>query len=432
MNSKSDSKELLRLFLILKLVIFTLSHLTVLTIPANNSETDSIVFYSKDLNSFDWFLKVLVKPAIRWDAVHMLEIARNGYLLELQFAFFPLLPMVSRFLGIGLAENFGLGKFISIEPLMAVIGIVFSNICHYFATVILYKLTLLLFKSRRYARTTALLFIFNAASVQLSSMYTEAPFALFSFAGIYAFYQNQLFVASLIWALASATRSNGIVLIGFFFYDLLVTLFFGKKGFIHLVIKTVKTLIYSLISISTFLAFQYYAYSIYCLIDNPTRPWCNYRLPSSYSFVQKEYWNVGFLNYYTPNNILNFLFALPMFIICGSACFLYFDSDHLRFISLGLYRRKEGRKTRSKAHKFFFDDRVLPHIYLLSFMSFYNLFIAHVQIITRIFTFMPVLYWYMAYLMTNSSANVKRTLFYYIVIYGLLVTSLFSLNYPPA
>ena len=425
------SSELFRLFLLLKLLIFSISHISVLTVHANNSAADLIVFYSKDLNRFDWFMKVLVKPFIRWDAIHMLAIAKHGYLFENQFAFFPLLPMVSRYLAIGLSEYCGLKWIISMEPLMALIGIVFTNSCHYFATVILYKLTLMLFKSRKLARITSLLFIFNAASIQLSSLYTEAPFAFFSFAGIDAFYKNDFLLASLFWALASATRSNGIVLIGFFFYDLLRAFVFGNRKLSSLIIKLFKTIIYSSISISTFLGFQYYAYSIYCLIDNPTRPWCKSKIPNIYSFVQKEYWNVGWFNYYTVNNIPNFLFALPIIIICGSACITYFESDHLRFISLGLFKSNVNMKDK-KLHKFFYDDRVLPHIYLLIFMLGYNLFVAHVQIITRVFTFMPVLYWFMAHLMINSGIRVKKTLLIYIGLYGLLGTALFSLNYPPA
>lgn len=426
MASKLSSYKFLHQFLILKLLVFIVAHVSVLTVPANNSAADLILFHSPNLNSFDWFLKVLLRPFIRWDAIHMLVISTHWYLFENQFAFFPLLPMVSRYLGIGLSEYCEFNKFVSIEPLMALIGIIFSNTCHYLASLILYKLTLFIFNSRKFARITALLFIFNAATVQLSTMYTEAPFALFTFAGLYSFCKGYHFIASVIWAFGSATRSNGIVLIGFFFHDLLMTLVSKEKCLRNILIKSFKTIIYSLISVSSFLAFQYYAYSIYCYREPPTRPWCNYRLPNIYSFVQKEYWHVGLFKYYTLNNIPNFLFATPMIIISAAACYLYFESDHLRFLSLGLI------KSNNKKLKLFYDNRVLPHIYLLLFMLLYNLFIAHVQIITRLFTFMPVIYWFMAYLIINSSVRIKEMLLTYTGLYGLLVAALFSLNYPPA
>ncbi|EER06993.1 hypothetical protein Pmar_PMAR024829, partial [Perkinsus marinus ATCC 50983] len=41
-----------------------------------------------------------------------------------------------------------------------------------------------------------------------------------------------------------------------------------------------------------------------------SRPWCEGR-GNIYSFIQKEYWHVGLLEYYTPNNIPNFLLAIP-------------------------------------------------------------------------------------------------------------------------
>lgn len=425
---KDPFNGLLRLFLFSKLIIFVLAHISVLLIQENNSAGDLIISLSqnsRNSNTFDQLVKMFVKPFIRWDAVHFLAIAKNGYVFENQFAFFPLLPMFSRLI----ANYCGLKRFISIEPLMALIGIVFSNFCHYFATVFLYKLTLLIFKSKRFARISSLLFIFNAASIQLSAMYTEAPFALFTFAGLYAFYSRRKFVASLFWALASATRSNGIVLIGFFVYDFLMILSNGRFYIRKIIKEALSTFIYSLISISSFIAFQYYGYLIYCKGSDSARPWCHYPgLPNIYSFVQGEYWNVGILNYYTVNNIPNFLFASPMIIICTAAFFKYCAADPLRFVGVGVIRQHPKNKDQAG----FYNDHLLPHIFLLGFMLSYNGVFAHVQIITRVFTFVPVLYWFMAHLIINSTSRIKNILMSYIGIYALLGTILFSLNYPPA
>lgn len=424
--------QFLILFFTLKLTLFILAHISILTVYPNNSASDLILFANKDIGFFDTLLKTLVTPFVRWDAVHMLAIAKNGYVFELQYAFFPLLPFLSRYITLGLLKYCGFGSFVSFEPLAALVAIIFTNSCHYFATLYLFKLTLLIFKSTKFAMISAIMFMFNPASIQLSAMYTEAPFALFTFVGLYAFYSKQRFIASLIWALASLTRSNGIVLIGFFFYDLLLALFSANNSILTgsmIITKLFTTAIYSLISLSGFLGFQYFAYTQFCLKDSSLRPWCVVKIPNIYSFVQKEYWNVGFFNYFTINQIPNFLFALPMIIICSSACFLYFESDHLRFISLGLHRRKNKR---AKSLKLFYDDQMLPHIYLLIFMLLYNVFVAHVQIITRLFTFMPVVYWFMAHLIMNASIRTQKILLTYIGLYGTLGTVLFALNYPPA
>ncbi|RMX91260.1 hypothetical protein D0867_14130 [Hortaea werneckii] len=56
---------------------------------------------------------------------------------------------------------------------------------------------------------------------------------------------------------------------------------------------------------------QIVAYTEYCTNGN-TRPWCTALPPSIYSFVQKEYWNVGLFRYWTLNNLPLFLLAAPL------------------------------------------------------------------------------------------------------------------------
>lgn len=424
--------QFLILFLTLKLTLCFIAHISIGMVRSNNSASDLLLFAAEDVGLFDRFLKAFLTPFMRWDAVHLLAIAKHGYVFELQYAFFPLLPFVSRYIAIGLLNYCGFKHFISFEPLVALIGILFVNCCHYFATLFLFKLTLLLFKSTKFAMITAVMFMFNPASIHLSAMYTEAPFAFFTFFGLYAFYCKQQFISSLIWALASLTRSNGIVLIGFFLYDFLVAFFASNDlplSGSQIITKLFTTVFYSVISISGFLGFQYFAYTQFCGRDGSSRPWCFAKVPNIYSFVQKEYWNVGLFHYFTFNQIPNFILALPMIIICSSACFLYFESDHLRFMSLGLHRKKNKR---AKSLKLFYDDQMLPHIYLLIFMLVYNVFVAHVQIITRLFTFMPIVYWFMAHLIMTASIRSQKILLTYIGVYGTLGTVLFALNYPPA
>lgn len=431
--SQSDKPvyyQFLILFFALKCVVFGLAHISIAMVHPNNSASDLIICSAENLNSFDRFLKIFVTPFVRWDGVHFISIAIRGYVFENQFAFFPLLPLTARYSALLLYNYCGLSSFVSFEPLVAFLGILFTNVCHFLATLFLFKLTNLVFKSTKFAMITAIMFLFNPASIQLSAFYTEAPFALFTFVGLYYYYKESEFMAAIFWALASATRSNGIVLIGFFFYGLFNSIFYKKNLSISsCLLKVIKTVLYSAVSVSTLVGFQYYAYTIYCSMDNSSRPWCSARIPSIYSFVQKTYWNVGMFNYFTINQIPNFLVAMPMIIICSTAVFLYFESDHTRFLCLGLTERKNKR---AKSLQLFYDDLVLPHIYLLCFMLSYNIFIAHVQIITRLFTFMPVVYWFMAHVIMNLSIKIQKTMLTYIGIYGLLEICLFALNYPPA
>lgn len=54
----------------------------------------------------------------------------------------------------------------------------------------------------------------------MSSFYTESLFALLGFLGMRFVARKKYMYAASIWAIASGTRSNGILYCGFFFYDL--------------------------------------------------------------------------------------------------------------------------------------------------------------------------------------------------------------------
>ena len=45
-------------------------------------------------------------------------------------------------------------------------------------------------------------------------------------------------------------------------------------------------------------AYLAYAHGLYCKGAGLRRPWCDDVAPNIYSFVQDEYWDVGFLHYY--------------------------------------------------------------------------------------------------------------------------------------
>ena len=63
-----------------------------------------------------------------------------------------------------------------------------------------------------------------------------------------------------------------------------------------------------------FAAPQVVAYVQYCTNGN-TRPWCEKIPPSIYNWVQSRYWEVGFLKYWTLNNLPLFLLAGPMIVV---------------------------------------------------------------------------------------------------------------------
>lgn len=142
-----------------------------------------------------------------------------------------------------------------------------------------------------------------------------------------------------------------------------------------------------------------------------------------YQFVQMHYWNNGFLNYFTLQQSPNFLLALPMILITVFGVTEYFFEDPIRFLTLGSVVR-EGKGNQVG----FLQDRMLPHVYLWTFMFITCLLFMHVQVMQRFLSGIPVLYWYAAHRLQKQSTFI----IYYCVIYNLIATTLFAKFYPPA
>lgn len=141
-----------------------------------------------------------------WDTIHFVNISYAGYTDTQNVAFFPLWPLSQRYVGLLLGGFFPGSYYMG--------GILLSNICFYFALVLLYRLFVEDFDSGVAKR--ALLYL------------AFAPYALFFFAG----YTESLFVllcvgsflllrrgkpldwwlAGLLGFLATLTRSTGVVL----------------------------------------------------------------------------------------------------------------------------------------------------------------------------------------------------------------------------
>ena len=131
--------------------------------------SDAFIDYKNDDPSvFQWDAPAHLVAFTRWDASHFLAIAEAGYETVQQHAFFPALPLVLRVLSPG---RFGRAGLI-------VTGVLVTNACFVLAAVALHRLGRRVLQDRSAARCAAMLFCANPASVFMSSVYTEAPFAL--------------------------------------------------------------------------------------------------------------------------------------------------------------------------------------------------------------------------------------------------------------
>lgn len=133
----------------------------------------------------------------RWDAVHYLDIATNGY-HGTDLAFFPLLPLL-----IGL-----LGSLIG-NHLIA--GLVISNVALFFALLFLYKLVEHEFDRAVARRAIFYISIFPTA-IFFSAVYTESLFLMLTVASFYYMRERRWWLAGAIGFLAALTRVEGVLL----------------------------------------------------------------------------------------------------------------------------------------------------------------------------------------------------------------------------
>jgi phosphatidylinositol glycan class V len=115
--------------------------------------------------------------------------------------------------------------------------------------------------------------------------YTESLFALFTLYGLYVHFckENTFWngiLSATSFALATSVRSNGIITIGFFLFEMI-----QRRRKCNLF----QTCLQCGIVLLPYILFQAYGYLLYC-VNGPRSPWCKSMIPHLYSYVQKAYW----------------------------------------------------------------------------------------------------------------------------------------------
>src|SRR5579875_4117378 len=188
--------------------------------------TRKVLAHGQLTNGFGRVGNVLLAGSARWDAAWYLLIARAGYAPSLgsatvaRSAFFPLYPLLIRLL------SFGGG-----ETVRAVAGVTISLAALAVAAVLLFALAraeLIAtagFSPRRAERAAALAVAFLClapVSFFFSAIYPESLFLALSLAVFWFARQGRFLPASLLAALAAATRPTGaalaVPLLAFYFY----------------------------------------------------------------------------------------------------------------------------------------------------------------------------------------------------------------------
>lgn len=340
---------------------------------------------------------------LRWDAQHFMHIAKYGYTYEHTIAFFPLYPLVGGLLSRALSYIL---TFLSLESIILVVLISLNIVFFKYATLMLYKLTKELF-SEDVAYKSAVLFCYNPASVFFIAPYTEALFSLLSFSVMYLcvkIYQKNLsggfVLLSVCVALSLATRSNGLLNVGFFWYLVICLWLTGRSKTFHSIVTLVQ---WTLVQVTPFVLYTAYCRNLFCsgfievsqevknqalaegyVLPGQSQELCvNSVLP--YSYVQAHYWNVGFLKYFTLKQLPNFFLALPIVSIISVTSLQH-------FLKVGIFQlfsmeRKPTLKDLNQPQLNVFYAHGLA-------LSLFCFFCINVQVSTRMLcSSSPLLYW---------------------------------------
>ncbi|ABN67789.1 predicted protein [Scheffersomyces stipitis CBS 6054] len=387
--------KLLATFILLKSLQLTLLYFT----PAQ-FDTSSEIIVSQTKSPYGYVLTHLLNRFIVWDSVYFNYMFVNGPKYEHQYVFCPNWLKFIR--------NFPIGGNGYYEKLF--VSLVISNALHFFSVILLYVLTLRFFKNdSKMALHSSLLMIIAPAGIFLTASYSENANNVLSLAQILAYdiavnpqdptrnntksiVSKPLYLLSgFLVAVNYTIRANSLLLGIPYLMDLFEI---GVSQEAAWPILSGGSLFLS------FLWSNFEAYRTFC----PQRgEWCNNTLPILFSYAQNKYWGVGFLQYWSPNNIPNFLIALPVVAIHGLSI-AYFWS---RLPTL---------------------KKVLPWLVVNSVVIVGGLFFWNVQILVRITSFLPLSYWYVA----SLTGHQHKSLVYYMLIWNLLQTMLFSAFLPPA
>ena len=430
-----------------------------------------------------------------YDAIHFIIIAKNNYINDNIFAFFPLFPWLVR----------GLAVFLSLilpfkNPYIPYMlsGFITSNTFCFANCLLLFSIIYKLSNSLKKAKICSFLFLINPGTIFYISIYSENLFLMLQLIFIYYLIKSgeekytqlnikvslgdvrekkQTFffeIACLIIGLLM-TRSNSIALCSYFIIPSLLIMFYKEKymysfiysNFCQNFLQFIKCFekvctdigLYLVLCFHAFLCFMYMTkykprrvicsnikrginkgFTKYDLFNK----WCFHRKESSinsfYSYIQNEYWNVGFLKQYSLNTLDRVVLAFPMNILSLYILYKiydYFDVSELIkefnfgkfFMSKTIYNdsiilkdhehENDHCENKGSHREIIYKKNVILNSfiiggginYLANFLIL--VFLAHPQINNRLLSGCPILYFFLSddvidFLENNHEGNYKK------------------------
>ncbi|XP_074074111.1 GPI mannosyltransferase 2 [Macrotis lagotis] len=366
----------------------------------------------------DRLVEWLLGGLARWDAEHFLFIAEHGYVYEHSWAFFPGFPLALRAAAeLALWPLRGLLTLRS-RLLLAAAGL--NALCSALAAAALYRLGCLVLRRRRPAFLAALLFCLSPANVFLAAAYSESLFALLAFSAMGQLERGRGGRAALLFALASAVRSNGLANAGFLLHaQCRAWLAAPRRPRAACRPAALLPPLLRVLGVGLpFALVQLLAYGQFCgpraagpvpeplvrlardkayRLPGGARPgWCAWRLPLVYGYVQDAYWNVGFLRYFELRQLPNFLLAGPVALLGAAAAWAYGSANLRHCLSLGLLSSDAPARPGPGFH----SPRVFVYLAHSLALLLFGALCMHVQVLTRFLgSSTPIVYWFPAHLL---------------------------------
>lgn len=342
------------------------------------------------LESNSTIVRTLGSPFLKWDSVHNINIAMNGYVEEHSLAFYPGFPLAVHLLNRCL--NF---IYSSDEKYLLVISSCILNIISFCTSaVVLNKLlTKYNFLSVNSKSIAIVCFCYNPASIFFSASYTESLYTMLSWLGMSMLQADpQNYICAIPFFLASCIRSNGLFNCVFVFAQYVILTTQSQcsaqkcaRDFLGLLLVVIAICYPHLLwnSFGRYLICQKYSYIWYEPSSVAHFHICDdrdiFHGLSVYTYVQSKYWNVGFLKYYEFKQIPNFMLAAPAISIAMHAI----QSEIFDFVRRPLTvspaphcassKWIRGRQTQS-----------LPYAIHLLVVLVVGACFSHVQILTRL------------------------------------------------
>ena len=404
--------------------------------------------------------RFFLSPVTKWDAARFLTLAAKPSVRdperepsfaddpftqsEQAHAFFPLFPWCIRTFSNLLTEILPSSLLPpTYEATLALSAVILNSICFLLTVLGLYNLSIRLFQPH-YATLICRLFIFNPASVFFATAYSESLFAMLTFWGHALAARGRLELAVLLpWTLATLCRSNGTIHSAYILLLGLGRLLlcgwnnrFRAVGTLmyHFILASIVALplrIHDILGYNRHCLFSGYPYNN---LNSPALPeWCSSPsgLFSLYGYTQKKHWNVGFLRYYEWKQVPNFMLAAPVLAIglYGAASWIAASMADFRkgekpstlwnilqwaLTSLRRFASPfNSTATTSTSQSLVDNPLLLGHYAVLAATCLIGLFLAHVQISTRmIFSTCPAIYFFLADCMIRTPRASHAIKFY--------------------